>query len=226
LAITNVCRRPWHNGFQQGRDNLSVHLAAALRQLPLLRQLELSDPEFKSTSVDDTALAAISSLTNLQALSVEGFTRTSPAGYAALPASLTLLEFKQMWHLHIMGSAADCLAALTRLQHLQLQGIGDVSLTAIGALTQLTHLHLQRLHWKRDQAMQLLQQLLSALAGLQQLRHLHASLAVYLLNRASEPAMQWTALVASTQLTYLHLTGVDWRPGDCATMSCKAAPSG
>jgi hypothetical protein len=57
-----------------------------------------------------------------------------------------------------------------------------------------------------------MQQLLSVQAGLQQLRHLHVSLP---LGKANvEPAMQWTAL-ASTQLTYLRLIGVEWQPGDC-----------
>jgi hypothetical protein len=83
---------------------------------------------------------------------------------------------------------------------------------------QLTHLHLQGLQWAKrtgDQTLQLLQQLLSVLAGLQQLRHLHAWLPRY--NPQAEPAMQWTALVASTQLTLLNFAGVDLRPGDYVT---------
>jgi hypothetical protein len=168
----NVCCRHSTPGPVGGRDNLSLNLAAALRQLPLLRQLELSDSSFYYSSVDDTALATISSLTNLQALSVVSFTRTSAAGYAALPASLTLLQLKEMTDLEVTGSAATSLASLTQLQHLQLHGIGDLALTAIAGLTQLTHLDLYRLP-TNDQT---LKQLLSVLARLQQLRHLHLSL--------------------------------------------------
>jgi hypothetical protein len=86
------------------------------------------------------------------------------------------------------------------------------------ALTQLTHLHLQRLQWTEwthNQTMQLLQQLLTALAGLQQLQHLHAWLPQY--NPEAEAAMQWTALVASTQLTLLNFAGVELRPGNHVT---------
>jgi hypothetical protein len=86
----------------EGCRHLSQNLAAALRQLPLLRQLELFNSSF-----DDTGLGTISSLTNLQALSVDILSRTSAAGYAALPASLTRLELKEMTHLEITGSAAD-----------------------------------------------------------------------------------------------------------------------
>jgi hypothetical protein len=210
VAIANVCRR--HDDLLDGHDNLSLQLAAALRQLPLLRQLELSDSIFDPSSVYDTGLAAISSLTNLQALSVWGLDGTSAEGYAALPASLTLLELMQMPHLEVTGSAADSLAALTQLQHLQLQRINDLKLAAIGGLTQLTHLHLEELPRTTEQT---LQQLLLLLAGLQQLRHLHVSL--LLRNAEAVPAPQWTALVASTQLTYLHFTGASWQPGDCAT---------
>jgi hypothetical protein len=93
LVICNACCR------QRLKDNeahkhLSWNLAAALRQLPLLRKLELCNSSF-----DDAGLAAITSLTNLQALSVESLDRTSAAGYAALPTSLTRLELKEMTQL-------------------------------------------------------------------------------------------------------------------------------
>jgi hypothetical protein len=212
----------WNVRYRQKRkprarhDYLSQNLAAALQQLPLLRQLELSNSSF-----DDTALAAISSLTDLQALSVECLGRTSAAGYAALPASLTLLELKEMPHLAIVGSAANSLAALTQLQHLQLRRIRDWAPTAIGSLTQLTFLHLHRLQFIErartdDQTMQ---QLLGVLAGLQQLRHLHFK-CISLRDAEAEPAMRWAALVASTQLTYLCFKGVDWPPGDCVSNGC------
>jgi hypothetical protein len=72
--------------------------------------------------LNDTALAGISSLTNLQALSVNRLSYTSAAGYAALPASLTLLQLKDMKNPQISGRS---LATLTQLQHLQLEQIGD-----------------------------------------------------------------------------------------------------
>jgi hypothetical protein len=185
------------------QDHLSQNLAAALRHLPLLRRLELSD-----SSYDDTGLATISSLTNLQALSVGSLSRTSAAGYAALPTSLTLLELKRMPDVEITGSAAHSLAALRQLQHLQLHAIEDLTPTALRSLTQLTHLHLQGLQRISDQD---LQQLLLELAGLQQLRHLHAWLWD---DCTAQPAAQWTGLVASLKLTYLSFDGVGWQPGD------------
>jgi hypothetical protein len=66
-----------------------------------------------------------------------------------------------------------------------------------------------------DETMQLLQQLLSLLGGLRQLRHLQACLSQY--GAAADPVMQWTALVASTQLTLLWFSCVDVRPGECVT---------
>jgi hypothetical protein len=185
-----------------------LNLAAALRQLPLLRQLSLS-----SSSPDDTDFAAISGVEDWQAIPVESVMHTSTAVLAALPASLSQLELKGMRDLFIEGSAANSLAALTQLQHLQLQRIGGLAPTALGSLTQLTHLHLQELRRTPEQD----QQLLPALARLQQLRHLHAWLWD---NDVPETAAQWTALVASTQLTYLSFTGVGWQPGECATGDC------
>jgi hypothetical protein len=120
---------PW-----QEDNHVMVHmswsLAAALRQLPLLRQLQLSNSVF-----DDVGLAAVSSLTNLQELSVDRLWKTSAAGYAALPTSLTLLELQRMRGLEITGSAADSLAALTQLQHLRLHVVGGLALSALGSLT-------------------------------------------------------------------------------------------
>jgi hypothetical protein len=118
-----------------------------------------------------------------------------------------------MPRLAIVGSAANSLAALTQLQHLQLHRIHNVAFTAIGSLTQLTHLHLHRLQFIERTDRQTMQQLLGVLAGLQQLRHLH----IKCISLRDPEATQWTALVASTQLTYLCCKGVDWQPGDCVS---------
>ena len=185
---------------------MNSDLAAALQQLPLLRQLDLSNSSF-----DDTGLAPVSSLSHLQDLRIESLGRSSVASYAALPTGLTRLDLRHMNELVIAGSHAGGLAELSQLRHLQLHEAGAVALTALGGMTQLTHLHLQGLERTASQPMQ---RLLVVLAGMCQLRHLHLSL---FLSNPREVATQWDALAASTQLTHLHCDGMAWDPGMCVS---------
>jgi hypothetical protein len=199
LATLVGCCRDW--------DETNTDLAAALSQLPLLRCLELCHSNF-----GDTSLCAVSSLTHLQALVLENLSKAGAAVYAALPASLTRLDLVSTKRgLAMTGSSCSHLAALSQLLHLKLQQIRGVELTALATLSQLTHLHLQGSKKEADQP---LQPLMAVVAGLQQLLHLHLSVTNYAPSDLTvEPLTQWAALVAITQLTYLHYDGTAWQHG-------------
>jgi hypothetical protein len=191
------------------RQRQNTDLAAALQQLPLLRQLELSNSSF-----DNTGLAPISRLHHLQDLRIENLGRSRAAGYAALPTTLTWLDLRQMKELVITGSHADGIAKLTQLRHLQLQEIGGVELAVLGNMPQLTHLHLQGFEKSASSILvaQPMQQLLLALGGMRQLQHLHLAASLV----GVQDATCWTALVVSTQLTYLNYDGPAWPYGACS----------
>jgi hypothetical protein len=186
------------------RQHLNSCLAAALKQLQLLRQLDLA-----ASSFDDSGLSAISSLANLQDLRIDSLGRATAASFAALPTMLIRLELRQMKDVVLIGNAAaDRLAALQQLRHLQLHDIGGVEVSALGGLTQLTHLHLQGLDKMVGQRAL---RLLNALSGMLQLQHLHLSAAL----SEGDVATGWAALTATTQLTYLCYDRPAWHYGKC-----------
>jgi hypothetical protein len=185
------------------RQRVNSALAAALRQLPVLRQLDLS-----ASSFDDTGLSAASSLAHLQDLRIESLGRTTAASYTALPTTLTRLEMRHMKELVITSSDAAGLEALSQLWHLQLQDIGGVEVSALGSMMQLTYLQLQGL--EKSASSQSMQQLLAALDVMQQLQHLDVSAKF----AGCDAATNWAALVASTQLTLLCYEGPVWHYGE------------
>jgi hypothetical protein len=115
-----------------------------------------------------------------------------------------------MKDLVLAASDADGLGKLKQLRHLQLHEIGGVELAVLNFMPQLTHLHLQGFQKSAaSDVAQLMQHLLMAVGGLQQLQHLHLAARL----AEVQDAAGLTALVASTQLTYLNYDGPPWPHG-------------
>jgi hypothetical protein len=170
------------------------------------------------------ALGWLYQLQELQLYPLQGdrpYTRAPSAGDdeldtpLRLPLALTRLEVHLC--MDINSSSTPDLASLTALQHLQLTNTSTLDASLLSGLAQLTHLHISVRHCDKFSSEHMVA-LLGVLPLMQQLQHLSLEFfdSRFNTSRPAVPVELCSALLSSSSLVSLHLSGVQL-PSGCGT---------